>query len=307
MYLKHFGLKDWPFTLTPNTSFFCNLPVYQEALNTVLFSVRSGEGFVKVIGEVGSGKTLLCRKLLDQLAEEFVTAYIPNPNLSADELRQALAKELGVSVGAISDDQLLTCISEKLIAIRHEGKRTVLVIDEAQALPDDTLEALRLLSNLETESEKLLQIVLFAQPELDAKLEQYRFRPLQQRIGFGYRLQALHPSEVAAYLHHRLEMAGYADGRLLTRGAQSLVCKASQGVPRVINILCHKALLVAYGRGETRVKTHAIKSAIADSADVLQTLKVRAPSGLNWKVMVVGVVILGLAVAAAVVVYTGLT
>ena len=300
MYLKHFGLKDWPFTLTPNTSFFCNLPVYQEALNTVLFSVRSGEGFVKVIGEVGSGKTLLCRKLLDQLADEFVTAYIPNPNLSADELRRALAKELGVVVETASDDQLLTRISEKLIAIRHEGKRTVLVIDEAQALPDDTLEALRLLSNLETESEKLLQIVLFAQPELDAKLEQYRFRPLQQRIGFGYRLQALHPAEVAAYLQHRLEMAGYAEGRLLTRGAQRLVCKASQGVPRVINIVCHKALLVAYGRGEARVKTHAIKSAIADSADVLQTLKVRAPSAFNWKMMVVGLVVLGLAVAAAV-------
>jgi MSHA biogenesis protein MshM len=271
MYLEYFKLKELPFTITPNIGFFCHLKGHQEALNTVLFSLRSGEGFIKIIGEVGSGKTLLCRKLLDSLDSDFVTAYIPNPDLNPTELRKAFARELGIDPSPLQDQhELLTFINNRLVALHTDGKRIVLLIDEAQAIPPESLETLRLLTNLETETTKLLQVVLFGQPELDERLNQPGFRQLKQRITFSYYLPLMTREDLDSYLFHRLSTAGYTFGTLFSDRSRDILYRASQGVPRIVNILCHKALLAAYGRGDASVSTKVMKIAI-DDTDVAYT------------------------------------
>jgi MSHA biogenesis protein MshM len=275
MYLEHFKFNELPFSITPNLGFFCQLKSYQEALNVLLFSLRSGEGFIKIIGEVGSGKTLLCRKLLDCLGEEYITAYIPSPDLNPLELRKALARELGIEVSPSQDShELLTLINHKLLELRLAGKRTVFLIDEAQALPLDSLEALRLLTNLETEKNKLLQVVLFGQPELDQHLALPNLRQLKQRITFSYYLPLLNLDDLDAYLFHRLAIVGYS-GALFARKAKKILHKASKGVPRMINILCHKSLLIAYGCGETQVTSKMMKKAIRDCDMKVHSSKMR--------------------------------
>lgn len=268
MYLDHFKFKEAPFSLTPNVDFFCSLHGHQEAYNTLMFSLRSGEGFIKIVGEVGSGKTLLCRKLLDSLDDEFVTAYIPNPDLTPVELRKGLARELGIDVKPMADQhELLTQINDKLLSLHSDGKRVVLLIDEAQALPPDSLEAVRLLTNLETEKAKLLQVVLFGQPELDQRLNKSEHRQLKQRITFSYYLPSLTRNDLDTYLFHRLAIAGHIQGPLFTRKAVDILFKASHGTPRIINVLCHKALLAAYGRGDYRVDAKDMRRAIHDTCD----------------------------------------
>jgi len=196
MYLEHFNFKEFPFSLTPNIDFYCNLSGHQNTLNVVLLALRAGEGFVKVIGEVGSGKTLLCRMLLEQLGNHFVTAYIPNPDLTPDGLRIALGQELGLKEPfPTSQHALLDLINNRLLALHDAGKQVVLIIDEAQALSDQSLEALRLLTNLETCKTKLLQVVLFGQPELDTRLNQNHLRQLNQRITFACYLPRLNREE----------------------------------------------------------------------------------------------------------------
>lgn len=271
MYLDHFKFKELPFTLTPNVDFFCQLKGHQEALNTLLFSLRSGEGFIKIVGEVGSGKTLLCRKLLASLDNHYFTAYVPNPDLNPMELRKALARELGVNIDNQQDQhELLSLINDRLLALHAEGKQIVFLIDEAQAIPPESLETLRLLTNLETETTKLLQIVLFGQPELDDRLNQPNFRQLKQRISFSYYLPLLSHEDLDSYIFHRLATAGYTYGTLFTHRARRMIYRASKGVPRIINILCHKALLVAYGRGESIVTHQIIRSAVKDTDAALR-------------------------------------
>jgi len=266
MYLKHFGITKHPFSLTPDTRFYCNLSTHQAAYNTLLFSLKSGEGFIKIIGEVGSGKTLLCRKLLDALGDKFYTAYIPNPDLSPDNLRLMLAKELEVPIDdAVNQVELFQAILKRLFQLHEAGQRVILIVDEAQALPDDSLEALRLLTNLETRTQKLLQIVLFAQPELDVRLQKHHFRQLNQRITFSHDLTPITRHDLEAYLCHRLAMAGYTKGHFFHPKACHLLYKASKGIPRIINVLSHKAMLVAYGKGDRRISAKAVKLAIKDS------------------------------------------
>jgi MSHA biogenesis protein MshM len=266
MYLEHFNFKELPFTITPNVGFFCYLKGHQEALNTLQFSLRSGEGFIKIIGEVGSGKTLLCRKLLDSLGSEYLTAYIPNPDLNPIELRRALARELGIDLSTMLDKhELLTLINNRLLCLHAEGKHCVLLIDEAQAIPSESLETLRLLTNLETETTKLLQVVLFGQPELDERLNDQSFRQLKQRISFSYYLPLMSRADLDGYLFHRLATAGYSYGSLFTTKAMKKLHDASQGVPRIVNILCHKALLAAYGKGEQQVTHQSMRTAIQDT------------------------------------------
>lgn len=266
MYLDHFKLSALPFSLTPNLDFFCQLQGHQGALNTLLFAVRSGEGFIKIVGEVGSGKTTLCRKVLDSLENDFVTAYIPNPDLNPIELRRALLRELGVEPSQIQDKhELLTAINNRLLALHRMGKRIVLLIDEAQALPLESLEGLRLLTNLETEKAKLMQVVLFGQPELDDHLNLDSMRQLKQRISVTYYLPLLTREDMDKYIFHRLAIAGHTVGALFTEKARKKLFKASGGIPRVANILCHKALLVAYGRGEETVTHKIMNDAIKDT------------------------------------------
>lgn len=270
MYLEHFKLQQAPFSLTPNTDFYCELPTHQDALAVLLLSLKEGEGFIKIVGEVGTGKTLICRMLLNQLSCEYVVAYIPNPDLDSDGLRRAVAYELGIKNNqSASSHELLEMINQRLKQFHKEGKKPVLIIDEAQALPDECLEAVRLLTNLETEAKKLLQVVLFGQPELDLKLRQSRLRQLRQRITFSYNLKPLAKKQLDAYLCHRLAKAGYTYGSLFTGSAKKKLFEASGGLPRLLNVLCHKSLLVAYGRGQRVVDKKSMKRAIKDTENVI--------------------------------------
>ncbi len=269
MYESHFNLREPPFGLTPDTSYFYNYAAHQEAFNVLLVALRMGEGFIKIVGEVGTGKTLLCRKLLNALNGEFVTAYIPNPFMEPTTFRYALAEELMInSKGNVGQHRLLKLITAKLIQLRREGKRVVLLMDEVQAMPEKTLEALRLLTNLETEKAKLLQVVMFGQPELDQRLNQPQIRQLRQRITFSHRLRPMSRAGVEGYLRHRLDIGGYQGPDLFAPRAVKLLYKASGGIPRLVNILAHKAMMAAYGEGQKQVLAPHVRRAIADTENV---------------------------------------
>ena len=266
MYKTHFGLREMPFGITPDTSFAFASKTHQEALNTLLVAVKNGEGFLKITGEVGTGKTLLCRRFLAALDQSHVSAYIPNPYLEPRTLLFALAAELRLAVPRDADQHvLLKELARGLLNFARQGKTVVLCLDEAQAMPIETLEALRLLTNLETEKRKLLQVVLFGQPELDQKLESESVRQLKQRITFQHSLTALLREEVDQYLAHRLRVAGYRGERLFDRAAARLVHRWSGGVPRLINIIAHKAMLLAFSEGEQVVRRAHISLAVADT------------------------------------------
>ena len=266
MYLKHFGLVELPFGITPDTSFTYSVQYHQEALNTLLLALDQGEGFVKISGEVGSGKTLLCRRLLQTLNDGWVTAYLPNPNLDANTLFIALAEELGIKDVAEHDQyHLVRRINLALLDFARAKKKVVFCIDEAQAMPIETLEALRLLSNLETEKRKLLHIVLFGQPELDEKLHRPEVRQLLQRIAFHYRLGVLKRSEIGLYVAHRLRVAGYRGEGLFTPAALRALHRASGGTPRLINILAHKSLMSVFGEGRQMAGVRHVRLARKDT------------------------------------------
>ncbi len=269
MYLQHFGLNETPFSLTPNTQFFLNTGSHHEALNLLLVGLENQAGFIKIVGEVGTGKTLLCRKLLNALNDDYVTAYIPNPKLTPAGMRVALAEELHIKVHRNEGQHsVLKKISSRLIELVGEGKSVVLLIDEAQAMPEDTIESIRLLTNLETETQKLFQIVLFGQPELDKLLDRPTLRQLKQRITFSYRLKPLSLQSLLLYINHRLTGSGYNGDQLFDRAALKKLYKGSQGIPRLVNILAHKALMVAYGKGDRRIGAAHIKRAIVDTEGV---------------------------------------
>jgi len=266
MYESHFGLREPPFGITPDTSFAYACNSHQEALNTLLVAARNGEGFMKVTGEVGTGKTLLCRRFLAALDARFVSAYVPNPYLEPRTLMFALADELGIALPREADQhQLLKELARALLNFARQGKTVVLCLDEAQAMPLETLEALRLLTNLETEKRKLLQVVLFGQPELDERLALASVRQLRQRITFQYRLSALTVQEVDHYLAHRLRVAGYRGGQLFAPSAVRRLHRASRGVPRLVNIMAHKSLLLAFGEGLQQVQPRHVHGAAADT------------------------------------------
>ncbi|RFF28287.1 MULTISPECIES: ExeA family protein [unclassified Wenzhouxiangella] len=267
MYCEHFGLNQRPFRLTPHLAFRYPEPSQAEALTTLRVALDQGEGFIKVVGEVGLGKTLLCRTLLDELGEPFVTAWLPDPHLSPGTLRSALARDLGIELPNRPTQQIVhERLQTELAAMAARGLRPVLLIDEAQALPASTLETVRLLTNLETEQRKLLQVVLFGQPELDRRLAMPQFRQLRQRITYSCRLEPLDSRGVADYIDHRLERAG-GSGELFSSRAISRIARASGGVPRLVNVLADKALLSAWGRGRNRVGIHDVRRAIGDTED----------------------------------------
>lgn len=268
MYLYHFGMRELPFTLTPNTDFFLNLKPHIEALQVLLNALQQGEGFIKVTGEVGTGKTLICRKLLNEIPKGFTVAYIPNPYLSPAELRWAVASELGLNLANNIDQQQLTQrLQQHLLDLSSKGRSVVLILDEAQALPDESLEALRLFTNLETERRKLLQVVLFGQPELDERLATKQFRQLRQRISFSYQLRSMTVAEVAHYITHRTQVAGYKNNDLFSLQCAKKIAAASRGIPRLVNILCHKSLLLCFGGNERLVTKKHITLAIKDTVD----------------------------------------
>ncbi len=267
MYNVHFGLREAPFSLTPDTAFFFGHHSAQSALNTLIVALASGEGFVKIVGEVGCGKTILCRRLLATLGRDCETAYIPNPALDPRGMLLAVCEELGVPTDRGSaTHRLVKSLEAALLAHAAAGRRVVLVIDEAQAIPDRTAEVVRLLSNIETEKRKLLQIVLFGQPELDAKLAQPHLRQLLQRISFAERIEPLRPREVFDYVGHRLRAAGAGDDPVFDEKALRELSRLSRGVPRLINAIAHKAMMLAFGEGAARVARRHVSAASADIA-----------------------------------------
>ncbi len=292
MYTAHFGLREVPFGITPDTSFFFTSPHSQEALNTLLVAAKHGEGFIKITGEVGTGKTLLCRKFITTLGPDFVTAYIPNPFLEPRTLMLALADELEISLEKdVDQHQMLKAIMHRLMELAGQGKRVLLCLDEAQAIPLESLEALRLLTNLETEKRKLLQIVLFGQPELNRNLALDSIRQLAQRITFHYHLGPLSRDDLEYYLAHRLRIAGYTGSRLFSRGAVRALYAASGGIPRLVNILAHKALMLSYGQGKQQVSGRHMHAAARDTVSIRRrawpwlaalALAVAAAAGLTW-------------------------
>lgn len=294
MYQQHFSLQQLPFGLTPDTAFYVPLQQHQDMLALLNTALNSGEGFIKICGEVGSGKTLLCRTLLQQEQPDWQLAYIPDPLLTPIELRWALALELGLKFSAnIEPPQLLQLLQRQLLLLAAQGKRPIVLIDEAQALPDDTLEALRLLTNLETRQRKLLQVVLFAQPELDTRLASYRFRQLRQRISFSASLALMRPLQLAAYVNQRLAQAG-ATQPLFSTLALRLLCRYSRGIPRLVNIIAHKALLLAYGEGKPQVNWRHVRLAAQDTEAVQPK-----PRPLWWYALVAGTVSITSAALAA--------
>ncbi len=278
MYREFFKLREHPFSLTPDTDFWFDAAGHRDAMNVLCAMLRLGEGFIKVSAEIGLGKTLLCRQLLKELDKEFLTAYIPDPQLSPYGLICAVADEIGAGMtDKNARDRLMTQIRKRLLCLAEQGRRVVLVIDEAHQLPDVTFETLRLLTNLETEKFKLLQVVIVGQPELNFRLAQPNMRQLNQRISFSCTLSPMSFAATAGYIFHRIHVADCRSELRFTDSAIRQICKASQGIPRVINILCHKALMVAYGRGEQRITQLHVERAIDDTETVNQTASWRNP------------------------------
>jgi len=297
MYLEHYGLRELPFSLTPDTQFFFEYGHYRNALDTLKVALAGGEGFIKVTGEVGTGKTLLCRKLLNSLERTaYYTAYIPNPFLAPSALTLALADELGLTQGSdTSQHRVIKDITRRLIQLHTEGKQVVLLIDEAQAMPGETLDALRLLTNLETEKRKLLQVVLFGQPELDERLAEHAYRQLRQRITFSYRLAPIDRQGLEAYVTHRLLVAGAQGNVRFAPDALDALHQFSAGIPRLINILSHKALMAGYGQGQKGVSRHHVELAARDTEHVSKA----AHSHRRGGVMVVALLLIAVVATLA--------
>jgi MSHA biogenesis protein MshM len=272
MYLRHFALREAPFSITPDSTFYYPHEGAQAALNMLLVALRSGEGFLKIVGEVGCGKTLLCRQLLNTLQGEFITAYIPNPDMGPDDLLHALCHELDIAMPqSAKRHRQLIALRDCLLGHARAGRKVLVCIDEAQAIPLRTVESLRLLSNLETEKQKLLQLVLLGQPELDHKLQLPEIRQLLQRITFSEYLGPMVSERVAPYLQHRLATAAVdeaTDIQIFTPAAVQAIATFSGGVPRLVNVLAHKCLMLAYGENQHRVVPNHVRLAAADTPGV---------------------------------------
>ncbi|WP_099611679.1 ExeA family protein [Vibrio fujianensis] len=278
MYLTHYGFEQFPFHLTPDTALFLGLAPHYEALQTVNAALEMGEGIIKVTGEVGTGKTMVCRMLLTHLAADIHWIYLPNPALLGIELRRSVATALKVPL--VSDSVLIDAIQSRLIEWYEQGKRAVVIVDEAQALSDDALETLRLFGNLETEQRKLLQMVLLGQPELDERLAQHQLRQLRQRITFSAQLRPLSQAEALAYIDNRLRKSG-VEKALFSVQQKKAAWKASQGIPRLLNQICHKALLLTFYAKQYEVSNVHLYHAIHDTFDACQP-KFKWPLLWGW-------------------------
>ena len=263
MYLDHFGLREAPFRITPHTEFFFAGANRGATLEALIYAITHDEGIVKVGGEVGSGKTMLCRMLLERLPDNVETVYLANPSLSRDEILHAIAEELKTPLPEGRTHLLLRSLQERLIEIYAAGRQVVVMIDEAHAMPAETLEEIRLLSNLESNRHKLLHIVLFGQPELDEHLRETSMRQLKERITHNFALEPLHRSDIGSYLMFRLRAAGYHGPDLFTPSAIQLISKASEGLTRRVNILADKALLSAFSESKHQIDNRQVKAASA--------------------------------------------
>ncbi len=265
MYLEHFGLNEPPFRITPVTEFFFSGANRGEILDALIYSLNEAEGIIKVSGEVGSGKTMLCRMLLERLPAHIETIYLANPSLSREEMLYAIADALDLHVDNERVGVIMHSIQNKLEEKAHEGKRIVVLVDEAHAMPLDTLEELRLLYNLQVGNAKLLQIVLFGQPELNAKLDQPNMRQLKDRIIHHFHMQPLSRNILESYLMFRMRAAGYRGPNIFSPDAIKLIASASNGLMRRVNILADKSLLAAFVGDTHNIEARHVLAAMRDS------------------------------------------
>lgn len=264
MYLEYYGLTEPPFTITPNPRFLFFSGKHREAFNHLLYGIRERKGFVQLTGEVGAGKSTLCRALLEQLGDNYSTALILNPVLDADQLMKAIAMEFGLEVKGMDRLEILSVFNEFLLRQMTQKRETVLIIDEGQDLTNAMLEQVRLLSNLETDDRKLLQIVLMGQPELRERLNDHALRQLRQRITVRYHLKPLSRAEVAQYVQHRLQVSGAHGAPYFTMPALWRIYHYSQGIPRLINAVCDKALLAGFVEQRDRIDFRLVGRALRE-------------------------------------------
>lgn len=246
MYLNYYGLNEAPFNITPNPRFLFYSGKHREAFNHMLYGIRERKGFILLTGEVGSGKTTLCRALLAQLGKEFSTALVLNPPLDPTELVKAVAMEFGLSVMGMDRLETMAALNFYLLAEAEKGRDCILIIDEAQRLSNELLDHIRMLSNLETEDRKLLQIILVGQPELRSRLNHHSLRQLRQRITVRYHLRSLRQRELGQYLQHRFTVSGATSPPHFTMPALWRVYTYTKGIPRLVNALCDKCLLAGF-------------------------------------------------------------
>lgn len=266
MYKNYFGLLDEPFRMTPDTRYLFRSLRHEEAISSLLYGIGEKKGFIVITGEIGTGKTTLCRALLNHLDEKTKTAVILNPALSREELLHAILDDLGIEMKDENPTQkkLLDRLNEFLIEQAHHGHNVAVIIDEAQNLDTDVLEHIRMLSNLETEQEKLLQIILVGQPELNEILKMDRLEQLRQRIAVRYHIEPLAPEEISTYIRHRLMVAGNENAVQFEKGAINAIAEYTRGTPRLINVICDKCLLAAYALDTKTITEPIARKAIAD-------------------------------------------
>jgi type II secretory pathway predicted ATPase ExeA len=266
MYYPHFGLKEPPFKITPNTDFFFSGGNRGAVLDALVYAITNGEGIIKVVGEVGSGKTMLCRMLQTILPEHIESIYLANPSMAPEDVLHAIAFELQLKLPKNADRLKVMQQLQMYLLERHaQGRQVVIFVEEAQGMPLATLEEIRLLSNLETKQDKLLQIVLFGQPELDVNLNETNIRQLRERITHSFQLGPLHTKDIGDYLIFRLRAAGYHGPHLFTDAAIKQLSKSAQGLVRRVNILADKALLAAFAENLYQVTPKHVKAAVKDS------------------------------------------
>jgi general secretion pathway protein A len=264
VYLEYYGLTEAPFTITPNPRFLFYSGKHREAFNHLLYGIRERKGFVQLTGEVGAGKSTLCRALLEQLGDNFSTALILNPVLDADQMMKAVAMEFGLDCKGMDRLEILSLFNEFLLRQMSQNRETVLIIDEAQDLTNDMLEQVRLLSNLETDDRKLLQIVLMGQPELRDRLNDHALRQLRQRITVRYHLKPLTRPEVAQYVQHRLQVSGAQGAPYFTTPALWRIYHYSKGIPRLVNAVCDKALLAGFVEQKDKIDFRLVGRALRE-------------------------------------------
>jgi general secretion pathway protein A len=267
MYCEFYGFREMPFNITPDPKFLYLSPTHLEAMQHLRYGIQQKKGFIVLTGEVGCGKTTLCRQLLDEIDSHHIeTALILNPRLSETELISAILRDLGATPKDNTQAALLEQLNSHLLSLIDAGKDIVVIIDESQNMSFEALEHVRLLSNLETNTQKLLQIILIGQPELKEKLKQERLRQLRQRVLVFYDLQPLKRAEVAQYIQHRLSLAGGNGRPTFSRWAVGKIYRHSRGIPRIVNSLCDKALLSAYVGSRDCVTWWDVRRAVKEGA-----------------------------------------
>ena len=304
MYTAFYGLREKPFALSPDPRFLYLAGSHREALAHLLYGIEQGEGFIAVTGEVGTGKTTLCRTLLERLEGELELAFLFNPSRTALELLQSICAEFGLPAEGLARRSLMAQLNAFLVEQKRIGRRVLLIIDEAQTLSETTLEQVRLLSNLETSREKLIQILLLGQPELDRKLDARGLRQLRQRISVRWKLEPLGSQETHAYVRHRLAVAAGEPRDLFSEAALREVHRRTGGIPRLVNQLCDRALLAGYASRSAKIGPRLVRAAAREIPDAQRpsdrggSPANRSPFARPWLYFAASLVIVGLSLFA---------